>query len=209
VVHLLQPDETDGGIQCTCIILSIGNLVRGAESAIPVLLEELRLSRYPTVAGEALGNIGPAAAEAVPMIIKKISAGDLSYDLPLIEALGKFQSKAALPMLIAIAKGTEGNGSSRRKHDERAFASDMWKHCAVEALGHMGPDAGAAVPELIGLLKGEGSGNLSGLYFSERIIRTFGSIGPDAREALPVLREIAGRSKQPAGGFTIRSPGNR
>ena len=191
LLHLVRENESDDIIQRSSIIWSIGHIGPAAESAIPILLEELREGRFRTVAVEALGDIGPAAATAGPILVENLSSGDLPYDLPVIIALGKVRSEKAVPMLVAIAKGTD---DLRKKHDELGFVSDKRKHLAVEALGRIG--ARDAVPELIEILKEQAPGSLSRIYFSERIIQALGSIGPKAHESIPVLREIAGRSKK-------------
>ena len=52
---------------------------------------------------------------------------------------------------------------------------------AVEALGHIGPEARASVPALIAILKGQDGGIRS------RTAMALGRIGPDAKEAVPDL----------------------
>jgi HEAT repeat protein len=186
-------DEPRDIFQYGLIIRSIGGIGPAARNAIPALLQELRLSPYPTAAGEALGNIGPTASEAVPIIIAKLSKGDIPYDLPLVEALGKIPSKEAVPVLLAIAQERD----SWKKKDESGFGAEMRRHRAVDALGKIGPEAEAAVPGLVGLLKSFRTGGMAGYYFSERVIRALGSIGPGAWEAVPMLRELAKESDQP------------
>lgn len=185
LILLEEPDE----LLRFNVISAIGHIGPAARGAIPILIEELQLGRQSQVTAEALGNIGPAAAEAVPIILSEVMAGEHPYDVPLVRALGKLKSSEAIPLLRAIAEGTD----ARRKPSERGYVAERRKHEAVMALGNLGPPA---VLVLVELLKGQKTGNLTDLYLSERIIGALGSIGPPAREAIPAMREFADRPWQ-------------
>ena len=92
-------------------------------------------------ASEALGRIGPAAADAVPQLIIALRNEDAGARAAASEDLGKIGAAAvdAVPQLLMVLKD----------EDARVRAA------ASEALGYIGPAAADAVPQLTIALKDE------------------------------------------------------
>jgi len=115
---------------------ALGNFGAEALGAVPDLIT--RLSDLDPVvrdeAATALGRIGPAAAAAVPALIDSIKSdrpGEPSSSA--IEALQQIDPAEAVSVLIEMLRDPE--------LDRRSTA--------VNALGELGPQANAAIPDLI------------------------------------------------------------
>jgi HEAT repeat protein len=88
----------------------------------------------------ALGELGPAARDAVPALAEALEDRELSVRWDAAKALGKIGAAAAraVPALTAVL----------HEQDDAIV-----RQRAVVALGEIGPAARAAVPALIGVLK--------------------------------------------------------
>jgi HEAT repeat protein len=86
------------------------------------------------VAAQALGQMGPAAAAALPALKKALTAHDIDVRLAAAEAIAQInrQEKAVLPVLL----------TALRSRDREA------RETAVRVLGQLGPEAKTAVPAL-------------------------------------------------------------
>lgn len=196
-----------------------------AKPAVPELLSLLnepdRMTRVYTL--WALGAIGPAAEEAVPVLLDVLRCEPIATDgIPAAEALGNIgpASAKAVPIIIekirsrtcpwdlplVVALGNIGSRDAvpvlaevaQGQHVSRAvgatsLSEELRRHKAVDALERLGPSAGAAVPVLVRLLQAPETGGRTGRYFTERLIRALAAIGPEAMEAVPTLRGIADR----------------
>jgi HEAT repeat protein len=153
--------------------------------AVPCLVEVLGrgddLVRW--VAAESLGDIGPAAKEAIPVLIdavKRDSAMEAdpksALEVPgaAVSALARIGS-AAVPALTELLKN--GEEVSQRLS-------------AASALREMGPVGKDAVPTLIGELKR--AQERGGKYYRQAMIEALGAMGPSAREAVPLLTVALG-----------------
>jgi HEAT repeat protein len=81
-------------------------------------------------AASSLGALGPVAVDAIPGLAATTMDSDLSVRNATIEALGRMDSPAAVPVLVQALK------------DPRTGS------LAVRALGNMGPTARGAIPAL-------------------------------------------------------------
>ncbi|MCI0380402.1 MAG: HEAT repeat domain-containing protein [Gemmataceae bacterium] len=115
----------------------------GARSTIPELRKMLEAEEVLTRAnaGTALGCIGPDAKEAVPDLIRamqSLQGKDKRYGTALTEAFGKIKasSEAVVPLLKQELR-------SPYLYNQKA---------AILALGRFGPQARAAIPDLLPLL---------------------------------------------------------
>ena len=155
----------------------------------------------------ALGEIGPKARAAMPLLIKGLEEQELFVTNATIEALGQMgtAAKAAVPHLAKIVNGEEpinaGNalmtlGALGRdaKDDVPAIARAL-RHPnknvranAISALGQIGPLAKPAVPELVKTLAKALTDN--DREVRDHITRTLGTIGPEAKVAVPTLIKI-------------------
>ena len=123
-----------------------------------------------TAAAVRLGELGPQAAPAVPLLRNAISAPDTFSRQAAVEALARISPAEALPHYLA------GLGQQQDK------GTRMW---AAEALGRLGPAARDGVPALVAVLKlNRGPGD-SGPRL--KALEALVSIGKDAAPAVPVL----------------------
>jgi HEAT repeat protein len=113
----------------------------------------------------ALGQLGPAASDAVPIIVPLLKEPDIAIRMTAIESLGLIgpAAKDAVPELVAALKD----------RDSRVRA--------VEALVRIGPAAKDSLPALIAALKDADMGVRSAA------INVLGVLGQAAEPALPAL----------------------
>ncbi len=157
---------------------ALGLMGLSAKDAVPNLIvaagdvdEQVRSS-----AMIALGEIGPAADSAVPLLIRRIH-----------ESQSDVEIGNARQALVGIGRPAVPELMNHLAHDEAANKIRL-----VGVLGHIGPDAGAAVP----LLTTELDAARPGSTYSGYLIDALGHIGPAAKPAAPALSRIL------AGGFS-------
>ena len=90
-------------------------------------------------AAEVLGGIGPAAADAVPLLVKNLADSDVGLRYEVIDALGRIaaQPKTAVPALTSVLDDP----------------LPLLRHSAIGALRKYGTGAQSAIPKLETLLK--------------------------------------------------------
>jgi HEAT repeat protein len=175
------------------------------EVAVPRLVNVLKEEKYHSFAAGALGQIGPAAKEAVPPLVeaskkdsirfaatealKKIDPGTAAKVLGIIGP----DAGEAVPALIAVLGGEDASVRKR----------------AAQFLGFIGPDAGEAAPTLVKLLKDEEVGATAAEALGKigviavppliseagkedshvrvQAIQALGKMGPAAEQAVPIL----------------------
>ena len=117
-----------------------------------------------------LGRMGPAAAEAVPQLLKALEDEVWMVRSDAAEALGKMGPEAAeaVPQLL------------------KALEDEVWivRQDAAKALSKMGPAAAEAVPQLLKLLEDK---DWMVRYNSASVL---GTMGPAAAEAVPQLLKL-------------------
>ena len=130
------------------------------------LLSDTDLSNRVTAA-DSLAEIGPAAKDAVPALIKALRSEDRNTRISAAYALQKIgpAAESAVPALI------------------EALKDDAIRVDAVSALGAIGPGAKQAVPALLAATKVDPM---------PKYVATFGRIGPGAKAAVPFLLERCG-----------------
>jgi HEAT repeat protein len=192
---------------------ALGALGAKAEPAVLTLIEALDEFPGRENAAKALGNIGPAAREAVPALRKLVDSSDDPLAHQAKEALKKIGPEAlstAIPALIRKLRGDYQVKHDAATHLARLWhaglepgpdadaavsvligmlqddlkAHDLGAAAAAKALGALGPRAAAAVPALIADLD----------FVPEPAAIALGEIGPPAREAVPALRQIVDRN---------------
>jgi HEAT repeat protein len=177
---------------------ALGEIGAAAAPAVGALIAALR-DKDPTLRGEAvkaLGLIGPAANEAVRPLIGALKEGDPKIVPLAAHALARIGADA-VPELIALIKdprmGRWGVAILRELGESAAPAVDQLVaalHGADEemardimlTLGHIGPQAKSATPELIKVLRDEQS--------KLRVPAAFALGNMLARDAIPDLRKL-------------------
>ncbi len=187
--------------------------LRSAIGSVPALARDLRGAwdaRSRRSAAEALGRIGPAAAGAVPALVKALEDRAAYVRYGAAGALGRIGPAAAVavPALVktalqdpdrgvrgaaAYALGKIGPGAAGAVPTfARALENQdgAVRRKAVEALVKMGPAAAAAVPALVKALEDRES------HVREWAADALGKIGPRAAAAVPALaRALEDRDK--------------
>jgi HEAT repeat protein len=112
----------------------------GAE-AVPGLSRALKYEDIRPMAAQALGQIGPDAAEAVPALTQYLAESNTETQREILFALGQIgaASKSAVPEVL----------KQLENEDEDV------RYSAVFALGNIGQEASDAVPELIKNIKSD------------------------------------------------------
>ncbi len=120
----------------------------------------------------SLQNMGPAAAPAVPDLIKCLDTPNTRQAEDVARALARIGPAAApaLPSIIKLARGATQYSSI--------------KYTLADACKNMGPQASSAVPMLIEMLKDQD--NKGNQYIA---VDALGAIGPAAISAEPALVE--------------------
>lgn len=170
--------------------------------AVPDLIEVLKSERSglsQDFAAEALGDIGPAAKDAVPALIQHITESN-RYKKKSKENLGQYQwtLKSFLDTLRetdiawgarALGKiGPDAKDAAPKLHSLLEEVKDQEfnanKQTLIEALGGIGPAASASVPTLIQLLKDPNAD------VRLATIIALGKMGPAAKDARQNLEAI-------------------
>jgi HEAT repeat protein len=167
--------------------------IRRSRAVVPALIDAVHDSDYQ-VREEvvvALGRLGPRAQSAVPLLIESLKDKDGGVRERSADSLGKIgcDNDAVIPALIDALK-----------------EKDVRLH-AARALGSFGAKAKVAVPALIAMAK-EGTpasksdsdsppdkpsskAKPSRSLVRVAAISALGGIGPDAKEAIPLLTQAA------------------
>lgn len=146
-------------------------LVAAKEEAVPALKQALTQpeTRRRRLAADLLGNIGPAAAAAVPALAEAgANDPDLQVRKAAILSLGRVggQGESAVQALIGLLE--DGNVSIRKT--------------ALESLAQLGPGAKKAVSAVAKRLKDDNP------EVRREAAEVLEQIGPAARAAIPALR---------------------
>jgi HEAT repeat protein len=150
-----------------------------AKAAVPDLLEIMRIHKDDELqlnSVEALGRIGPDAAPAVPLLIKRLInqhclLGEGGVIIERVEGNPKYAlARIGGPAVLALIAVLNGPDAETRP-------------CAVEILAMIGRPSKVAVPALTRLLR---EGSVTQRYAA----RALGRIGPDATQAVPDLYSL-------------------
>ena len=137
------PPQGDGGgvgrdrlHERTAVFLARLNPLQAVSFLVQGLRGEASSSRYPYY--EALKELGPEAAPAVPELIELLKNPDGTVRSRAVSLLGNI-GKPAVPALLAVLQGEKGDAQA----------------LAVESLGRNGPEARDALPLLQDLMKAD------------------------------------------------------
>jgi len=200
---------------------ALANLAFYGAPAVPALLDGLR-DPDPQVrvgAARGLGQIGPAARDAVGVLVAALNDSDPRVRFDVAMAIGRIGPTArdAIPGLgralrdpapevrVGAAMGLGGMGSAAEEMvpglvQALRDGNAALRITAADALGSIGAGARPAVPALVAALRD----NLVAVRMSAA--SALGSIGPPAREAVPALRALAMGDPGPAAAPARHSP---
>ncbi|WP_197491324.1 HEAT repeat domain-containing protein [Planctomyces sp. SH-PL62] len=173
---------------------------------IPVLLSSAGMTdprdlalRYAAL--DALAEIGPSAAEAVPTLSQQLSAENDSALYKVVRVLGRIGPAAAEAVEPLQRISAHSGEDMLRAHANEAIwritggekgiealvkelqgGSEYARSSALGALSPMGPGAAAAAPAIAEVLRRDPSDGLAAA-----VLR---NIGPPARSTLPILIEV-------------------
>jgi hypothetical protein len=155
------------------VLRALGSFGEDAAPALAQLSEALRDSdpQARVAAAWAISQIGPRAAAAIPDLGMALNDSDHQVRIHAalaFRAMGPAGS-AGIPVLIGALNDPV----------------DFVRAAAVEGLGSMGASAQAAVKPLIARLQTKDE---HGVVLG-RVVHALGDIGPDAKEALPILEQ--------------------
>jgi HEAT repeat protein len=179
--------------------------VQGDRSgAVPILAQALSIppegkgSNVAMSAAQALGEIGPAAKEAVPDLVKALGRDDYARG-EAAQALGCIgpSAEAAIPALAAMmadpniddsgraatALGRIGPTAIPTLTDALQSRNEQVRWGACHAFARLGPAAKPAVPLVAEALYDEYS------FVRQEAAAALARIGPDAKAAVPALTE--------------------
>jgi HEAT repeat protein len=197
--------------------LALGKMGRYAGAAVPALITAFKdknkaVRRRAVI---ALGGIGPDARAAVPTLIALLDDTDLAHgpdDAPIrelaIAVLGLIgpDAKPAVPALLKLERS--GNayvrglclmalpkiGAGRETVVPllvKALKDPGTRANAAYTLARLDPPVKEAVPALLEALRAKDiSYDVEARRAKLGVILALGNVGPDARTALPVLREL-------------------
>ena len=188
------------------LLMNIGKNAPG--SVVPRLMRRYRDADADDVAVrlpvmELLRDLGPAAVDAVPVLIDGVRSGDLSIQQQAVWALGAIgpEAEEAVPALMGLLDAEDallrkdavealkviGPDASAVEELADALSSDdsSVRRFAAEALADIGPDGEDAVPELIEVVE------TGGRFLQLEAIKALGAIGAGAEDAIPVLLKVS------------------
>jgi HEAT repeat protein len=144
--------------------------------AVPQLIQLLREHAGAGTIATALGEIGPAAEEAIPSLLDSIAASGPYGDTTAAAAVGRIGG------VLALVKALD-------QVDVR--------FSVLQALTGSGPAAMEAIPKLLLILKTD-----ERPHVRNAVTWVFRNLGPDASDAVPALVDLL--AEQPADGNDIR-----
>jgi HEAT repeat protein len=187
-------------------------LARHGATAVPGLIEVVKEGNAPVqgLAMDALGQIGPAAKDAVPILAEGLAeSSNDALAVQAARALGKIGAASVPELLKVLDKGTPNRtilvaqaiemiGPDAKAAEPllvkqlKAAKEPREEVVFVNALAALGPAAQDAVPTLVELAK-ERAKTATRIH----ILVGLGKMGPAAKEAVPLLVSVISDSKQP------------
>ncbi len=190
-LQILMENPDDFTVRCAT--RALGAIGSSATNAIPALVDQLQ--RGNLTAAESLGEIGREAGPAIPIILYWQQQAAVTYDQPLIKALGEIGGVEALPSLMHIleriwAGYSDGKSDMNENQENR-------ERVTIIAIGKLGVNAAPAVPLLAKKLRETDLASLSHLNRTIALVEALGNIGPASKEAMPILQKLTQTSERP------------
>jgi HEAT repeat protein len=167
LINSLKNDPNDGIGYNLTLAHALASLGPSAVGPLFDLLDEPNAYVMNTLL-QALAILGPHLGDRLPAALRSNKPVVRRNALSLCARTSPSYTKAAVPALIDIIKGSD-------KGDRQS---------AVQVLTQIGPSGRPAVPALIEALKNDQQDACRGFA-----AKALGNIGPDAKEALSLLRE--------------------
>jgi HEAT repeat protein len=145
---------------------------KATDAIVPLLTDAKKISYDRGEAAMAMARIGPGAKAAVPTLLELLNDKGPSHVKIAIAAVA-IDADAAKPARDWLRAQLTDNGED--------------KYEIAERLQELGKRAKPLLPELQIMLK------MKVPYFREHAAKALGAIGPDANEALPILKELAAK----------------
>jgi HEAT repeat protein len=141
----------------------------------------------------ALGYVEPPPKEAIGTLFRLVESAPVDRRMRFAGVLARARAPRhdLLPLLTRIVRD---DGGVRSSSDGRYYEIATGRQSAAALLRAMGPEAAPATPALAAALKGyldRPSITLGESRLLEACTKALGAIGPDAREALPVLETLS------------------
>jgi HEAT repeat protein len=174
---LLGDEDRGVGVEAARALWRID---RGRE-AVAFLVRACAGEGEPRVrAIKALGEIGPEAGRAVPVLRKGLQDPDESERAAVALALWRLQRRTETPGLVSDPRQEALSVLIKLLREGRP--EQRWS--AAAAVRQIGPEAGPAVPALVACLREEDPG------LREQAADALGAIDPRDREAVPALTAL-------------------
>ncbi len=179
-INELKSSDTASRLKAT---QALGEMGPDAAEAVPALAKVMREDPEGKVQNDAalaLSKMAPASAAAVPDLIAVLDGQDYWIRMNAVNALSRLKTdaRAATPALIKAIKDP-----SNRKNLE--FFQSTIQETAAVALGRVSSGTADGVPALI-----EGLAANDDPYTRGFFIRGLGEVGPEAKAAVPQLRQL-------------------
>ena len=173
VLSFLDHDDNEFRLEAISTLGAVAGPA-GVAALIDAMNDENWTTR--SYAARALGNLGPAAADAVPVLVETMEHPPFLAHMNATEALGKIgpAAAAAVSALIGVLEDHESDG------DFRALAAT--------ALGKIAPSDPDVVSSMLKALDDKPKSYR--LRFQDAVITALGNAGPDAKEAAPRLHAV-------------------
>ncbi|MFO1078434.1 MAG: HEAT repeat domain-containing protein [Planctomycetota bacterium] len=172
------------------VVRALGALGAAAGPTVPALGRMLRQHPSPWVRNEviaSLGNMGAVAVSAIPDLMATLDSRDWG------------ERRDAAIALSKIASAAEGNQDEVVQALAHCLGDQIvWvRGAAIDSLQRLGPEAAAAVPDLITCLQ---SANERDRSNRDAAVEALGAIGPAAKAAVPVLEKVLADGDTPTAG---------
>jgi HEAT repeat protein len=172
-----DPTSTVVGTSARAALVKVS---KGNVRALSDLLSDPNASHRSQAAG-LLGKLGAEAEAAVSALIGTLKDADAGVRTSAVRALGEIGAparQAVIPLIMALSEESLlGSGGNQAYYRVRFYAESLDK------IG-IGPDAKAAVPTLVSMLK------IKDTQVRTFAARSLGRIGPAAKAAVPALAPL-------------------
>ena len=178
LIRLLQ-DKNQSDDDRWWVAIKLGEIGPPARKAVPILIQilETESSHLQNGAVNALGDLGHNDKRVVPVLVKALDNKDASVSVGAVRALGNLGEKPerAIPAHMRFL--------SKHRRDTNYQAARI---LFFESLRRFGTDAKCTLVLLVSIIKDDEET----LEIRKEALLTLRTLGPEARKAIPVLKEL-------------------